>query len=284
MEVWTSFRSLEENYKKSLVFESAADHGRSRVKRTPLNKVILQRSTMSELWTLCDPDLPDIDGAPRPSYALNGGFRHAKEFCSSLTSQLWSVTLVSFQFFASMLWAYKWYRMVTIDSNFLYNEHKLLIIFVLVRGIAITAMVIVLFFSYNRKQMRFVRIHYVLDIFDRNLKVTTKSANATMKMVATCIVVTALMSNSNLLRIMYSKKVNLSFQEQQFSNILYFCMSSMIWAKGVFYVHYSHITQGKAARFMNVSYKIEQVVVRNNFRSLMPYQIVVSGSSCGEEL
>ncbi|KAG8275189.1 hypothetical protein J6590_091778 [Homalodisca vitripennis] len=33
---------------------------------------------MSELWTLCDPDLPDIDGAPRPSYALNGGFRHAK--------------------------------------------------------------------------------------------------------------------------------------------------------------------------------------------------------------
>ncbi|KAG8265133.1 hypothetical protein J6590_101912, partial [Homalodisca vitripennis] len=36
-----------------------------------------EQSTMSELWTLCDPDLPDIDGAPRPSYALNGGFRHA---------------------------------------------------------------------------------------------------------------------------------------------------------------------------------------------------------------
>ncbi|KAG8334491.1 gustatory receptor [Homalodisca vitripennis] len=174
--------------------------------------------------------------------------------------------------------------MFTIDSRFLDEEHKMFMIFVLLRGIAIMAMVIVLFFSYNLKQMRFVRIHYVLDMFDRNLKLTTKSANATMKMVATCIVVSALMSIFTLLRVMYFLKVNLSFQEQELRNVLYICKICAIWAIGVFYVHYSHITQGIAARFMNVSYKIAEVVVGNNFRCLMPYQIFGSGSSCGKFL
>ncbi|KAG8266050.1 hypothetical protein J6590_080195 [Homalodisca vitripennis] len=119
-----------------------------------------------------------------------------KQFCSSVTSQLWSVTLVSLQFFASMLWACKWYEMYTMNSVF-FHEHKVFEGMILVRTIAITTMLLVLFFSYNRKQMRFVRIHYDLDRFDRNLRLTTKSGHATIEMVATCIVSTALPSISH---------------------------------------------------------------------------------------
>ncbi|KAG8328688.1 gustatory receptor [Homalodisca vitripennis] len=143
-----------------------------------------------------------------------------------------------------------------------------------------TTMILALFFSYNRKQMRFVRIHYDLDMIDRKLKLTTKSANATMKMVATCIVYgAALPSISTLLWMIHFHNNNFSFQEDKINIIHYVCMSSMAWAQGVLLVHFNHITQGIAARFLNVTYKIEQVVVGNNSTSLMPYQILVSGSS-----
>ncbi|KAG8258576.1 gustatory receptor [Homalodisca vitripennis] len=179
-----------------------------------------------------------------------------------------------------MLWAYKWYEMYTMDS-FFYHEHKVFKGIMLVRTIAITTMILVLFFSYNRKQMRFVRIHYDLDMIDRNRKLTTKSANVTMEMVATCIVSAALPSISLLLWINNLYNKNFSFQEQQFSFIHYVCMGSMAWAQGVLLVHFSHITQSIAARFLDVTYRIEEVVVGNNFRSLVPYQILVSGSSLG---
>ncbi|KAG8255389.1 hypothetical protein J6590_093782 [Homalodisca vitripennis] len=197
-----------------------------------------------------------------------------KEFCSSVTSQLWSVTLVSLQFLASMLWAYKWYEM----NSFFYHEHKMFEGMMLIRTIAITTMILVLFFNYNRKQMRFVLIHYDLDRFDRNMRLTTKSGHATMLMVATCIVSTALPSISVLLWINNLYNKNFSFLEQQFSIIHYVCMGSMVWAQGVLLVHFSHITQSIAARFLNVTSRIEEVVVGNSFRILMPHQILVSGS------
>ncbi|KAG8314944.1 hypothetical protein J6590_081245 [Homalodisca vitripennis] len=202
-----------------------------------------------------------------------------KQFCSSLTSKLWSVTLVSLQFFASMLWASKWYDRYTIDS-FFYDEHKVFKGIMLARAIANTTMILVLFFSYNRKQLRFARIHYDLDMIDRNLRLTTKCANATMKIVATCIVYgVALPSISTLLWMIHFHNKNFSFQEQKSSIIHYVCISSMAWAQGVVLFHFNHITQGIAARFLNVTYKIEQVVVGNDSTSLMPYQILVSGSS-----
>ncbi|KAG8314796.1 hypothetical protein J6590_084529 [Homalodisca vitripennis] len=130
--------------------------------------------------------------------------------------------------------------------------------------------------------MRFVRIHYDLDMIDRNLKLTTKSANATMKMVATCIVYgAALPSISTLLWMIHFYNKNFSFQEQKSSIIHYLCIGSMAWAQGVLLVQFNHITQGIAARFLNVTYKIEQVVIGNDSTSLMPYQILVSGSSLG---
>ncbi|KAG8314797.1 hypothetical protein J6590_084530 [Homalodisca vitripennis] len=178
-----------------------------------------------------------------------------------------------------MLWASKWYDRYTIDS-FFYDEHKVFKGIMLARAIANTTMILVLFFSYNRKQLRFARIHYDLDMIDRNLRLTTKCANATMKIVATCIVYgVALPSISTLLWMIHFHNKNFSFQEQKSSIIHYVCISSMAWAQGVVLFHFNHITQGIAARFLNVTYKIEQVVVGNDSTSLMPYQILVSGSS-----
>ncbi|KAG8240918.1 gustatory receptor [Homalodisca vitripennis] len=178
-----------------------------------------------------------------------------------------------------MLWASKWYEMYTMDS-FFHHKHKMFKGIALARTIANTTMILALFFSYNRKQMRFVRIHYDLDMIDKNLKLTTKSTNATIKMVATCIVYgAALPSISTLLWMIHFYNINISFQEQKFSIIHYLCIGSMAWAQGVLLVHFNHITQGIAARFLNVTYKIEQVVVGNDSTSLMPYQILVSGSS-----
>ncbi|KAG8309453.1 hypothetical protein J6590_085599 [Homalodisca vitripennis] len=159
-------------------------------------------------------------------------------------------------------------------------EHNVFKWIMLTRTIANTNMILVLFFSYNQKQMRFVRIHYDLDMIDRNLKLTTKSANATMKMVATCIVYgAALPSISTLLWMIHFYNKNFSFEEQKSSIIHYLCIGSIAWAQGVLLVQFNHITQGIAARFLNVTYKVEQVVIGNDSTSLMPYQILVSGSS-----
>ncbi|KAG8255338.1 hypothetical protein J6590_095112 [Homalodisca vitripennis] len=206
-----------------------------------------------------------------------------KQFCSSSTSQLWSVTLLSFQFFVSMISGYRLCEMLIMGLKLSHIEHKLFMLFVFVKDISITTMILVLFFSYNRKQIRFVRIHYDLDMIDRNLKLTTTRTNVTMEMVVTCIVVTALLSISTLLLIINYQNKNVSFQEQQLTIIIYVCKGSMFWAQGVFFVHFSHITQGIAARFMNATYEMEEVAVGNNFRSLVPYQILVSGISCGKE-
>ncbi|KAG8314953.1 hypothetical protein J6590_081255 [Homalodisca vitripennis] len=178
-----------------------------------------------------------------------------------------------------MLWASKWYEMYTMDS-FFHHKHKIFKGIALARTIANTTTILALFISYNRKQMRFVRIHYDLGMIDINLKLTRKSANATMKMVATCIVYgAALPSISTLLWMIHFYNKNMSFQEQKFSIIHYLCIGSMVWAQGVLLVHFNYITQGIAARFLNVTYKIERVVVGNDSTSLMPYQILVSGSS-----
>ncbi|KAG8304912.1 hypothetical protein J6590_082697 [Homalodisca vitripennis] len=151
---------------------------------------------------------------------------------------------------------------------------------VIVKGISITVMTLVLFFSYNRKHVRFVRIFDALETIDGNFKQTSNITNATMIMVVTFTVVTALASYSTVNTFMVSKLINLN-QEHMHSAILQGFMVSMIWSQCVFLVHFSHINQSIASRFTRVTFKMERVVIRNHFRSLMPYQILNSESGSG---
>ncbi|KAG8309951.1 hypothetical protein J6590_073402 [Homalodisca vitripennis] len=151
---------------------------------------------------------------------------------------------------------------------------------VIVKGISITVMALVLFFSYNRKHMKFVRIFDALETIDGNLKQTSNNINATRKMVVTFIVVTALASYSAVNTFMISKTSNLR-QDHLYSAILHVCMVSMFYGQCVFLVHFSHITQSIASRFTRVTFKMERVVIRNHFRSLIPYQILNSVSGSG---
>ncbi|KAG8309946.1 hypothetical protein J6590_073397 [Homalodisca vitripennis] len=111
-------------------------------------------------------------------------------------------------------------------------------------------------------------------------KKTSNNTNATMIMVDTFIVVTALASYSAVNTFMISKTSSLR-QDHLYTAILHVCMVSMFYGQCVFLVHFSHITQSIASRFTRVTFKMERVVIRNHFRSLIPYQILNSESGSG---
>ncbi|KAG8299979.1 hypothetical protein J6590_087876 [Homalodisca vitripennis] len=201
-----------------------------------------------------------------------------KKFCFSPMACLWSVTLASFQFLASMLWVRELYNMRNLADKLYDHTSRIISTLLIVDGLSMTVMVLVLFQSYNRNHLRFTRVCDVLEVFNTKLNQSTKKANATKKMVGACVVVTALIPIiSSILWTNYLEKISL-IHNHLYLVILHACMVSTFWAQGVFLVHFSHITQSISSSFTRVTVKMERVVIRNHFRSLLPYQILNHGS------
>ncbi|KAG8260793.1 gustatory receptor [Homalodisca vitripennis] len=101
-------------------------------------------------------------------------------------------------------------------------------------------------------------------------------------MVGAFIVIAALMPIiSTLLWANVFLKIKL-IQNHLFLAFLQACMVSMFWAQGVFLVHFSYITQSITSSFTRITFKMERVVIRNHFRSLLPY-LILNPDSDSEE-
>ncbi|KAG8304911.1 hypothetical protein J6590_082695 [Homalodisca vitripennis] len=195
---------------------------------------------------------------------------------------LWSVTLVSFQFLASMLWVREVYNTRNLADKLYHRTPRMTTTPLIVDGLSMTAMVLVLFKSYNRNHLRFTLVCDVLKVFNTKLNQSTKKANATKKMVRAC------RGYSTYATRFYCTVDQLFGKDVPVSQLSILGYSSLLHGVHVLGSRrvpcslQSHHSDYTTSSFTRITSKMERVVIRNRFRSLLPNQTLKNGSDSGK--